>query len=156
NALSDKNATHTRRPDHSGGMKLDELHVDQLRSCAIAERVTITGVFPAVAGNLVGASDAAGRQYDCLRTKNQEAAALAVVTERTDNSSVLFQQSENRTLHVHIDPPMHTVILQRPNHFQTRAITHMCEPRIFVTTEVALENPTIFGAIEDCAPGFEL
>ena len=32
----------------------------------------------------------------------------------------------------------HTVILQCPNHFQARAITHMCKPRIFVATEVPL------------------
>src|SRR5690349_16687045 len=47
NALRYENATDARRPDHSGGMKLDEFHVDQLRSCAITERVAIPGVFPA-------------------------------------------------------------------------------------------------------------
>src|ERR1043165_4616383 len=107
-------------------MKLDELHVDQLRSCAITERVAIAGVFPAVASNLVGASDSTGCEDDRFGSKNQEAAALTIVTERTDDSSVLFQQSENGPLHVDIDPSMHTVILQRPNHFQARAIAHVC------------------------------
>ena len=31
-AFGDENAHHARRPDHAGGMKLDELHVDQFRA----------------------------------------------------------------------------------------------------------------------------
>src|ERR1700761_4987369 len=31
----------------------------------------------------------------------------------------------------------------------------MGEARIAVSTEVALENASIFGAVEECAPGFE-
>jgi hypothetical protein len=88
--------------------------------------------------------------------KTRKRPALTIVTERTDYSSVLFQQNENGAFHVHIDPLMHTVILQRSNHFQARAITDMCEPRIFVTAKIALENASIFRAIEDCAPSFEL
>jgi hypothetical protein len=90
-------------------MKLNEFHVDELRSCAISERVAVTGVFPAVAGNLVGASDAAGCQHDRFRSKDKKPAAFTIVTERADYSSVLFQQSKNGAFHVHIDPLMHTV-----------------------------------------------
>ena len=88
--------------------------------------MAIAGVFPAVAGNLVGASDSASREHDRFGSKNQEAAALTIVTEGTDDSFALFEQSENGAFHVHIDSPMHTVILQRSNHFQARAIAHMC------------------------------
>src|SRR4029450_1169680 len=46
---------HTRRPDHSGGMKLHELHVDQFRASVISQRVAVAGVFPTVARDFVSA-----------------------------------------------------------------------------------------------------
>ena len=50
---------------------------------------------------------------------------------------------------------MNAVVLQRPNHFQTGPIADVRQPRIFVTTEIALENPAVFRAIEDRAPRFQ-
>src|SRR5712664_2643549 len=35
---------HTRRPVHACGMKLHELHVDQICTCVISERVTVASV----------------------------------------------------------------------------------------------------------------
>ena len=58
-------------------------------------------------------------------------------------------------LHVHIDPLMNAVILQRANHFQPGAIADMREPRIFVAAKISLQNPAVLCAIENCAPGFE-
>ena len=53
-----------RRPDHAGGMKLNELHVDQFRAGVIGERMAVAGAFPTVARDLVGSPDAAGREND--------------------------------------------------------------------------------------------
>src|SRR6185503_8162219 len=78
-AFGDENPAHTRRPDHPGRMELDELHVDELGAGAVGERVPVAGPFPAVAGDLVGAADAAGGEDDRLRREHMEAAALAVV-----------------------------------------------------------------------------
>src|SRR5207249_11367800 len=47
-AFGHQNSHHTRRPDHAGGMKLDELHVDQICTCVISERVTVASVLPTV------------------------------------------------------------------------------------------------------------
>src|SRR5207248_6123201 len=52
-AFSHQNSHHTRRPDHASGMKLNELHVDQVCTCVISERVTVASVLPTVAGNFV-------------------------------------------------------------------------------------------------------
>ena len=65
-AFGDEDAAHARRPDHAGRMELDELHVHQLGAGVVGERVAVAGVFPAVARDLVGAADAAGRQHDRL------------------------------------------------------------------------------------------
>ena len=65
-AFGDEDALHARRPDHPGRMELDELHVDQLGAGAIGERVAVAGAFPAVAGDAIGAADAAGREDDRL------------------------------------------------------------------------------------------
>ena len=51
---------------------------------------------------------------------------------------------------------MNPVILERPNHFQAGAIADMRESRIFVAAKISLQNPAILGAIEHCAPRFEL
>ncbi len=50
---------------------------------------------------------------------------------------------------------MDTVILQRADHFETRAVADMSQPRIAVSAEVALQDAAIFGAVEKRAPGFQ-
>src|SRR4029079_7012977 len=80
-ALGDENPTHARRPDHPGGMELDELHVHQLGAGTEGERMTIARPFPAVAGDLEGAADTAGREHDRLGGEHVEAAAFTVVGE---------------------------------------------------------------------------
>src|SRR5687767_153301 len=46
NAFGDENATDTRRPHHSGRVKLNKLHIDELSSGVIRECVTVTGSLP--------------------------------------------------------------------------------------------------------------
>ena len=68
-AFGHQNAAHAGRPDHAGGMELHELHVHQRGAGVIGQRVAVAGVFPTVAGDLVGAADAAGGQHDGLGVK---------------------------------------------------------------------------------------
>ena len=136
-------------------MKLDELHVDQLRAGVIGERMPVAGVFPTVARDLVGLADSAGREHDRFRAKNFESAALAIVAERADDAVAIFQERQNRVLHVHVDALVNAVILQRADHFQTGAIADVRESRIFMAAEISLQNAAVLGAIEDRAPGFE-
>ena len=47
-------------------MELHEFHVDELRARVVGQRVAVAGVFPTVAGDLVGPADAARGQHDGL------------------------------------------------------------------------------------------
>ena len=62
-------------------MKLDKLHVDQLRAGVIGERMAVAGAIPTVARDLVGLANPAGREDDRFRAKNFESAALTIVSE---------------------------------------------------------------------------
>ena len=66
-AFGDEDALHAGRPDHAGRMELDELHVHQLGAGVVGQRVAVAGAFPAVAGDLVRAPGAAGREHDRAR-----------------------------------------------------------------------------------------
>src|SRR5262249_21366382 len=112
--------------------------------------------FPAVARDLEGTADSAGGQNDRLRAKNFETAALPIITESSDHPLAILEQTQNGVLHENLDPLVHSVILEGADHFQPRAISDMGEARIFVSAEIALQDPAVFGAIEDRAPGFEL
>ena len=89
-AFGHENSAHARRPNHSGRMKLYELHVDQFRARFVSERMAIAGILPTVARNLVGAADTARREHDCFRAKNFESTALALVTECAHNTIAIF------------------------------------------------------------------
>jgi hypothetical protein len=79
-------------------MELDELHVDHLGTRTVGERVTVAGALPAVAGDLVGAADAARRQNDRLRREQLKAALLAVVGQRARGTPAVEQQLDDRVL----------------------------------------------------------
>ena len=121
-------------------MELDELHVHQVGAGVVGERVAVAGVFPAVARDLVGAADAAGRQHDRLRPKQLEAPALALVAERADDAVAVLEQPDDRALHVHVDPLVDAVILQRADHLEAGAVADVGEARIAVAAEVALQD----------------
>ena len=78
------------------GMKLHELHVDQLRARVVGERVAVAGVLPAIARDLVRPADAAGGEHDCLCAKHFEPPALAIVAERADDALAVLQQRDDR------------------------------------------------------------
>src|SRR4028118_565477 len=59
-ALGDEDAAPRRRPDHPGGVELDELHVHQPGPGLQRQRVPVAGVLPRVRGDLPGLADAAG------------------------------------------------------------------------------------------------
>ncbi len=48
------------------------------------------------------------------------------------------------------------MVLQRADHLQAGAIADVCETRVAVAAEVALQDAAVLGAIEDGAPGLEL
>ena len=66
-AFGHQDAAHTDGPDHAGGMELNELHFLQFGAGVIRQGKAVAGVFPTVAGDLVGAPDSAGGQHHRLR-----------------------------------------------------------------------------------------
>ena len=91
-----------------------------------------------------------------MAPEDPEPSALAIVGQRARDPPAVREQPEHRALHVHVDPLMNPVVLQRPDHLQSGAVADVREPRILVPTEVALEDPAVLGAIEERAPGLEL
>src|SRR4029453_16104154 len=113
-----QNSHHTRRPDHAGGMKLHELHVDEFCASVVRERVAVASVFPTVAGDSVRPSNSASSQHYGFGAKNFEASALTFVTKRSDHTVAVFEERKNRVLHIDVDALVHAVILQSANHYQ--------------------------------------
>ena len=137
-------------------MELDELHVDQLGAGAVGQRVPVAGALPAVAGDAVGAPDAAGREHDRLGAKQLEPAALALVAEGPGDAPAIDEQRHDGELHVHVEPAVDAVILERADHLEAGAIADVGEARILVAAEIALQDAAVGRAIEQRAPGLEL
>ena len=155
-ALGHENAAHARRPNHSCGMELDEFHVQQICPRMIRQRMTVAGVLPTVARHLERAPHAARRQHDGLRLEQPKPTALAVVAKRAHHAVAILQQLYDRTLHVHLEPLMNAVILQRANHLQSRAVAHVRQPRIGVPAKIPLQNPPVLRAVKQRPPFLQL
>ena len=155
-ALRHQDAPHARRPDHAGGMELDELHVLQRGAGVVGERVPVAGVLPAVAGDRVGPADSPGRQHDRLAAVQPEPPALAVVPQRAGHPAAVGEDPEHRALHVHVDALVDAVVLQRADHLQPGAVAHVRQAGILVPAEVALEDAAVGGAVEQRAPRLQL
>src|SRR5690348_15697807 len=106
-------------------MKLDVFHVDQLRARMVRERVAGAGAIQAVARDLIGFTHVASREHDRFRAEEVTSPALAIVTKRGADPLAVLEQSKDADFHVHIDPAMHAVVLQGPDHLETGAITDM-------------------------------
>ena len=119
---------------------------------SIGERVTVAGAFPAVARDLVGPSDTAGRQHDGLRLEDAETTALAVVAKRPDHAVAVLQQRNDGEFHVDVDAAVDAVVLERADHLEAGAIADVCQARIAVAAEVALEDPAVLRPVEDARP----
>src|SRR5512134_2646101 len=51
---------------------------------------------------------------------------------------------------------MNRVLLKRADHFEAGAVADMRQPSITMSTEIALQNQTIVGSVEQRTPFFEL
>ena len=116
----------------------------------------VAGVFPAVAGDLVGAAYPTGSQDDRLGAKNPEASAFAVVAEGTHHAAIVLQQRDDRALHVHLDALVDAVVLQGADHLQPGAVAHVRQAGILVTAKVSLQDAAVPRAIEQRAPRLQL
>src|SRR6202034_2214027 len=128
------------RPDHSGGVELDELHVHELRARVIRQRVAIPRALPTVAGDFVCPANAACSQDDGLGVEDLEPPVLALVSHGADDAIAVLQERDDREFHVDVDALMNSVILQGADHFEAGAVADVGEARISMAAEVALEN----------------
>ncbi len=155
-ALGDEDALHARRPDHPRRMELHELHVDQRRAGAVGQRMAVAGAFPAVAGDAVGAADAAGGEDHRLGAEEQESSALAFVSAGAGHAAIVGRQIDDGAFHVDGDAGVDGVILEGADQLEARAIADVREARIAVPAEVALQDAPVGGPVEDGAPRLEL
>ena len=137
-------------------MKLQELHVDQVRARRVGERVPVAGVLPAVAGDAVRPADAPRGEDHGARPEQPEPPPLPLVRQRAGDALAVFQQADDRALHVDVDPLVHAVILERADHLQAGAVADVHEPRVRVPAEVALQDAAVGGAVEQRSPRFQL
>src|SRR5207237_5957532 len=139
----------------SRGMNLDELHVDPFRPRLVGERMAVARIFPAVARDLVSASDSTSGKHDGFCAENFEPAALAFVAESADRALTIFQDRQDGVLHEHVNSLMNTMILERADHLQAGAVADVSEARIFVAAEMSLQDTAVFRPIEDRTPRFQ-
>src|ERR1700730_18726679 len=92
-------------------MKLDKLHVDQFRAGVVRERLSVTSVFPGVAGDSVAPANSARGQDDGFRFKNLESSPIPIVPECTRDAVAVLKQRDHRMLHVHFNSLMNPVFL---------------------------------------------
>src|SRR6187401_921503 len=57
--------------------------------------------------------------------------------------------------HKHFNSLVNPMILKCADHLQSSAVSDMRQSWIFVSSEISLKNPSIFGSIEKGTPGFE-
>src|SRR3954469_11063535 len=85
-----------------------------------------------------------------------ESSTLTIVAERAGNPIAVLQERNDRAFHVHVDRLMNRVVLERADHLETRAITDVREPRVFMSAEISLQNASVRCAVEHGPPSLEL
>src|SRR5260370_12522033 len=155
NCFGHENALYTGRPDHSGGMELNEFHVHELGAGLIGKGHAVAGVFPGVGSDAPGFANAARCDDDSSRLENDEAAVLAPVRKRTGNAAVFRQEPCDGAFHVDVNTLLNAAILQSANHFEAGAVADMAEAVESMAAEGALQDVAAFGAVEESAPLFE-
>src|SRR5690606_29044963 len=99
------------RPNHPGRVELDELHVDQLGSCLVGQRMAVTRVFPAITGDFVSLSDPARGQNHGFGLKKVNATLFSVIAQSASYATVALQQICDGQLHEEVDTLVDPVVL---------------------------------------------
>ena len=118
--------------------------------------MTVTRIFPAVAGDLVRPSNSSRGEDHRLGTEHVKSSTLSVIPKRTRNAVAVFEQMDDRVLHENVYTKMDAMVLQSANHLEARTVTDMGQARISMTAEITLQDPTIARAVEKGTPRFQL
>ncbi len=154
--LGDQQAADARRPDHPGGVELDELHVDELGTGLVGERLPVAAVLPRVRGDLVGLADPARGEHDRLGREDHRVAGRPPVADRPGDPAAARRQVRDRALHEDVDAGRDHLVLERADHLEPGPVADVGEPRVGVAAERPLEDPPVAGPVEDRAPALQL
>src|SRR2546423_5946575 len=115
----------------------------------------IAGVVPTVARDFESSPNSPRGQDDGLGSEDFETAALALISDRAGDPIAVLKQRQHRVLHVNVDSLVNAVILERANHLESGAVSHMRQTRILMSAKVALKNAPIVCAVKHRPPRFE-
>src|SRR4029077_2057064 len=104
----------------------------------VSERMAVTRVFPAVAGDFVSPSNTSGCQNHRLGAEQVESSTLAVVSKRARDAIAVFEQPDDGVFHENVQAEMDPVILQRADHLEACAVTDMRQAGIPMTAKITL------------------
>jgi hypothetical protein len=136
-------------------MELHKFHVHQRRTGMVGERMTISRIFPTVAGNLVRPSNSSRRQYHSLGAEHVKSTTLAIISKRARDAPTVLQKRDDCVFHENVETKMNSMVLKSADHLQAGTVAHMREPRIPMAAEIPLQNPAVAGAIKKRSPGLQ-
>ena len=90
-----------------------------------------------------------------LRFEENEISTLAPISEGSADPLAVFEQSLEIAFHVNVDALVHRMLLQRADHFETRAIADVGQPRVSMAAKIALQNQPFLCPIKKRAPLLE-
>src|SRR5829696_9430531 len=128
----------TRRPDHPRRMELHHLHVYQFGAHVVCQDHTVPRALPRVRGDLVDPTPAAGRHNDRLGLEVDELARLAGIREGTYHPPILLEELSDSRLHVDLRLGGENLLLEGPDHLQSRPVSNVAEPPVRVRSEGTL------------------
>ncbi len=141
------------RPDHPGGVELNEFAIDQFGTGPQCQCVSVGGVFPAIGRDVPAASDAAGGQHDRFAAKDDKPTTFSPVPHGSGNVSVVVGKNmADGGFHEDVDTGVNSLVLKRADHFQAGSVTDMSQPGIGVSAEVALVDAAGPSPVEHGSP----
>src|SRR5690606_14492629 len=126
------------------------------------------GVLPRIGCDLERLANSAGSHHHGRCFEQHAPSTLTPVSEGTGNTVAVLRQFRDGAFRKDLDARLvvsggrevfllkrDNLLLHRPNDLESGAVTDVSEPRIRVTTEVALTDSPVRRPIEQCAIGFE-
>ncbi len=137
-------------------MELDGFHVDQVAPGPKGEGVAVTGGLPRVGGVHPALPDSAGGHHHRLGREHHELTGRASVADQTGNRALgVVEQAEHLDLHEDVDAVGDRLLLECADELEPGPIADVGQSGETMPSEVALEDQSLFGPIEQRPPLFE-
>src|SRR5450756_1615776 len=130
-------------------MELHAHHVDQFRAGPSRQGMSVAGGFPRVRRVLPRPPDPSGGQHEGLGGKSHSFAGCPPIADGTAHlTAAISEKARDVPFHEHLDAHGHGSLLQGADQLQPGAVTDMGQADVAMATEVALEDTTVFGAVD--------